>query len=162
MAALTINFTRGDHLADFDRIFAETAIPELAALLEQGTGMAQARAPVDRSFFRNSIGNEVVETSPSVITGQIRSSAEPIVVEVIENGRAPGRFPPLDVISAWAGRKLGAVDPKSRRSIAFLVARKIANEGIPGKFVFKNTFQEMQPLIQEMQQSVAAKVAARI
>jgi hypothetical protein len=162
MAALTINFTRGDHLADFDHIFAETATPELAALLEQGTGMAQARAPVDRSFFRNSIGNEVVETSPGVIAGQIKSTADPVVVEVIESGRAPGRFPPISVIEAWAGRKLGAIDPKNRRSIAFLIARKIATEGIPGKFVFKNTFQEMQPLIEQTSERVAAKVAARL
>jgi hypothetical protein len=162
MASLTITFERHDNLANFDALFSEVALGEVAALVETGTGMAQERAPIDRGFYRSSITNEVLETAPGVITGQIFSTAQPVVVETIENGRAPGRFPPIDVISAWVGRKLAVTDLKSRRSVAFLVARKIALQGIPGKFVFRNTLQAMQPLIQRTGETVASKVASKI
>jgi hypothetical protein len=161
MANVLITFTRGDNLARFDELFAEVAIPEVTALVEQGVGIAQGRSPIDRGFYRNSITSEVLTPSAGIVSGSVFSTADPIVVEVIENGRSPGRFPPLAVIEAWAGRKL-AVDPRRLRSVAFLIARKIATEGILGRFVFRETFREMQPLIERAQANVSAGIAARI
>ena len=49
-----------------------------------------------------------------------------------EEGRAPGKFPPINEIYDWlAYRKYGITydDDKQRRSIAYLIARKIAQEG---------------------------------
>lgn len=162
MASLTISFTRTDHLADFGAIFESVAVGELTALCEQGVGLAQARSPIDQGFYRNSITSKVTKAGDGVIEGQIYSTAAPIVVEVIENGRKPGRFPPVDIIRAWVGRKFAIADLKIRNSVAYLVGRKIAMRGIIGKFVFKNTFTEMQPQIQQASENVAAKVAARL
>lgn len=161
MTALTITFQRNDNLADFDEILAQAAIPELTALVEQGTGIARSKAPVDTGGFRSSITNDVQEISPSVIEGRVFSTADPVVVEAIENGRQPGTYAPVDLITAWTLRRL-APDAKSLRDVAYKVNRKIFLYGIPGKFVFRDTLQEMQPLIERAGENVAAKVAKAI
>lgn len=47
---------------------------------------------------------------------------------VLITGRAPGKFPPMDVIRGWVRRKLG-IPEEEVDSVAFLVARKIAEKG---------------------------------
>ena len=47
---------------------------------------------------------------------------------VLETGRKPGKRPPIDVIEAWVRAKPIASDI-SPRSLAFLIARKIGEEG---------------------------------
>lgn len=47
---------------------------------------------------------------------------------VLETGRKPGKRPPLSVIEAWVRAKPIASDI-SPRSLAFLIARKIGEEG---------------------------------
>ncbi len=46
----------------------------------------------------------------------------------LEFGRSPGSFPPVDVIREWVERKLGVSEDESK-GVAFVIARKIANEG---------------------------------
>lgn len=48
--------------------------------------------------------------------------------EQLEFGRRPGRFPPIDAIEAWISNK-GIQSEISTRSLAFLIARKIAQDG---------------------------------
>jgi hypothetical protein len=47
---------------------------------------------------------------------------------VLETGRKPGKRPPIDVIEAWVRAKPITSDI-SPRSLAFLIARKIGEEG---------------------------------
>jgi len=50
--------------------------------------------------------------------------------EYLTKGRTPGKFPPINVIRKWIDDK--GITPKdkiSKDSLAFLIARKIANEG---------------------------------
>ena len=50
-------------------------------------------------------------------------------VEQLVNGRAPGRFPPVEAIAKWIDDKgIQALDI-SVSSLAFLIARKISQEG---------------------------------
>jgi hypothetical protein len=44
-------------------------------------------------------------------------------------GRSEGKFPPLEPLRDWVEVKLGETDPKRIRAIAFLIGRKIANQG---------------------------------
>ncbi len=46
----------------------------------------------------------------------------------LEFGRRPGEFPPVDVIQGWVERKLG-VSKSESKGVAFVIARKIAEEG---------------------------------
>lgn len=44
-------------------------------------------------------------------------------------GRGPGKFPPALPIEDWVEEKLGISDIKQKRSVAFLIRRKIAKQG---------------------------------
>ena len=46
----------------------------------------------------------------------------------LQFGRSSGSFPPVDVIREWVERKLGVSEDESK-DVAFVIARKIANEG---------------------------------
>lgn len=48
--------------------------------------------------------------------------------EQLQFGRKPGKFPPIDSIEQWISDK-GITADIPVRSLAFLIARKIANEG---------------------------------
>jgi len=73
----------------------------------------------------NSIKSKVVET-PSLIIGTITANRSLLV---LETGRKPGKFPPVDSIRKWIVDK--GIVPKgiSVDSLAFLIGRKIAREG---------------------------------
>ncbi len=49
-------------------------------------------------------------------------------IGALDEGRPPGRFPPVDAIRDWVAQKLG-ISGNENNSIAYLVGRKIANEG---------------------------------
>lgn len=50
--------------------------------------------------------------------------------EQLVNGRAPGKFPPVDAIKKWIyDKNINIGDKISISSLAFLIARKIAKEG---------------------------------
>ena len=59
----------------------------------------------------------------------------------IENGRKAGKQPPINDILRWINKK--NIQPRerglSKRSMAFLIARKIGLQGIKGKGLLKNT-----------------------
>lgn len=67
-----------------------------------------------------------VETAP--LTGKIIGLK---YTEQLEYGRRAGGFPPIDAIEKWIEDKgIKAIDNKiSNRTLAFLIARKIAREG---------------------------------
>jgi len=160
MAELRINFTRNDKLAGFDQIFVEAAVPRMTALGEQGVALVQQGAPVDRSVFRNSITTSV-DVQPQAVSVSVFSQADPIVVNVIEDGRAPGTWPRLDAIRGWVARKLGVVG-KSLARVAYLVSRKIKERGIPGRHVFLNAFNNLRPQIDKTAEEITAEIAKRI
>lgn len=77
----------------------------------------------------------------------------------VENGRGPGRFPPIDKILEWVRVKpvIPYSDSRGRlpteEQLAFLIARKIANEGTEGRKVLYETVEELNryylPLLQQ-------------
>lgn len=48
---------------------------------------------------------------------------------VLETGRKPGKQPPIDVIEQWIDQKPVALRGITKRSLAYLIARKIGREG---------------------------------
>jgi hypothetical protein len=50
-------------------------------------------------------------------------------IEVLDRGRGPGRFAPVDNIRDWVRSKLGITEEKELKQVAFLVNRKLAREG---------------------------------
>ena len=88
-------------------------------------GEAAILAPTNTGALRQSIAT-VVDTRPPF----------PLFVEVgptvkygryVEFGRKPGKMPPVSALEPWVRLKLKAKNP---RAVAFLIARKIAAEGV--------------------------------
>lgn len=46
----------------------------------------------------------------------------------LDKGRSPGKFPPVQNLRDWVESKLG-LSSKESKSVAFLIGRKMANEG---------------------------------
>lgn len=77
----------------------------------------------------------------------------------VENGRKAGRFPPIDKILEWIRIKpvIPYTDSRGRlpteEQLAFLIARKIANDGTEGRKVLFETVDELNryylPLLQK-------------
>lgn len=161
MASLTINFERGDNLAQFAAIYQEEALAGAAVIGEEGVAMVIERSPIDRGFFRNSITNKVEVIALGVVECQVFSQLEPVVVNVIESGRSPGTFAPVEVIRAWVAR---VIRPPLNMiaTIGFLVNRKIKERGIPGKRVFQRAFDALQPIIKREVDGIGARIARRL
>ena len=77
----------------------------------------------------------------------------------VENGRKPGRFPPIDKILEWVRIKpvIPYSDSRGRlpteEQLAFLISRKIAEQGTEGRNVLAETVEELNnyylPLLQQ-------------
>lgn len=77
----------------------------------------------------------------------------------VENGRGPGKFPPIDKILEWIRVKpvIPYSDSRGRlpteEQLAFLISRKIAEQGTEGRKVLYETVEELNryylPLLQQ-------------
>lgn len=67
----------------------------------------------------------------------------------VENGRKPGKFPPPDKILQWIKMKPILPQPMANgklpteKQLAFLIGRKIANEGFEGTKDLEHTMEEV-------------------
>lgn len=77
--------------------------------------------------------------TPSLVNGTFQCSLSLAPHwKYVENGRRPGKFPPIDNILDWVKTKPQLARPNrldrkelAPKQLAFLVARKIATKGIP-------------------------------
>lgn len=89
--------------------------------------------------------------------------------QYVENGRRPGKFPPPDAILSWIRMKpvipTETYDGKlpTENSLAYLIGRKIAKEGIQGNHVFEKTKEDIIPEYQSMiEQAIEKDVVSMI
>ena len=83
----------------------------------------------------------------------------------VEVGRRKGRQPPIKPLVEWIIRKRLA-RPGRARHLAFMVARKIARTGTPGKFVFRRALPKIAKRVpvevdRAMTKEFARQAAAR-
>ena len=108
-------------------------------------GEAVILAPINTGALRQSITTEVdtqppfaswVAVGPTVNYGRF-----------VEHGRKPGRMPPISALEPWVRTKLKARNP---RAVAYIIARKIAAEGVEAQpFLFPAWF-EAQPAVKRI------------
>lgn len=87
-----------------------------------------------------------------------------------ENGRGPGRFPPIDAIKQWIQVKPVNPVPDARgkvpsvNQLAFLIARKIANEGTQGKHSLTKAMlsTEIDPIIENIKSILVEQIKQEI
>lgn len=124
-------------------------------------GLEESRNSINREgvlAMRKSLAiieTNVVSRTPVGVSGQLRQGwssqvrgtpleatfygkvMNPIVYGLpVEEGRRPGKMPPIAPIELWVIRKLGIVGADSR-GVAYLVARKIGRSGTKGAFMAK-------------------------
>lgn len=94
---------------------------------------AATLAPVDTGALAAALAE------PDVVVSRINPSEFNVLVQnlvdytdYVEAGRPPGRAPPPDKIEAWVVRNLG-LSGKDAKSVAYLIGRKIATQGIPAR-----------------------------
>lgn len=86
----------------------------------------------------------------------------------IEEGRGPGKFPPLDKIEEWIRIKPVAPYPDSRgkvpsnKQLAFLIGRKIAEEGTEGRHLLDNAIESTQDWMEIIEQAISKDIEMEI
>lgn len=100
--------------------------------------IASAALKVESAAKKNLTANGSVDTgnaraktlhslNPAEIEGVVKTAAK--YGAVIEFGRRPGTFPPVEPIRLWVRRKL-KVQAADVKGVAYLVGRKIKQQGI--------------------------------
>ena len=117
----------------------------------------------------------VVQGTPVGATGQLAHTVFPhleqnadIVTEIITNGPPADvysspvndgsrpHFPPFEALIPWVVKKFGAMDEKTARSIAFLIARNISRVGTMPRGQYDRAYQQ---LLEEAQGILERSVA---
>ena len=94
-------------------------------------------------------------------------------VRWVEEGRGPGRRPPMEPIRQWIrvkpvklrDRKTGRFQPltdSNVNSAAFLIARKIGREGTEGKEIFKRAVETYRPEIEALTKAMAKDITSYV
>jgi len=99
-----------------------------------------------------------VNASGDVIEGVLGSPAK--YGEPVEYGTKP-HFPPIEPIKYWVEKKLG-IGPEKSASVAFLIARKIAEKGTEGAYMFTNAWEENQGAIEAILDRIPDEVRRRL
>lgn len=75
----------------------------------------------------------------------------------IEEGRQPGKFPPIDSILSWIKRKNIPIGGKIKtpEQAAFVIARHIKNRGIPAKPYLNQSFEDDYSLADDLANALA-------
>lgn len=86
----------------------------------------------------------------------------------VEEGRAPGKFPPLGKIEEWIRIKPVSPYPDakgrvpSNEQLAFLIGRKIAEEGTEGKHLLQNAIDSTQDWMEIIEQAISKDIEIEI
>ncbi len=152
--------TAGKALADAS-VFAPKAMTALIAeITERARTNIVKRTPVGHSgVLRGGYSTEIRRRGKSAI-GIV---ANPIIYhDAVEEGRNAGKPPPTAALIPWVGSKLGIPLGTERRSVAFLVARKIGATGTePQKMVeegWDDTRKAIKPLLKQKGIRIVAKL----
>jgi hypothetical protein len=101
---------------------------DLASKLESGSYVGASKKKGKASLAE---GWDIIAPRKSTIGFEIGASivnrTPAALYRVV--GRSEGKFPPLEPLREWVEVRLGESDPKKIRAIAFLIGRRIANQG---------------------------------
>ena len=101
---------------------------------------------------------EELQKDDLVFTGQLRDSwrvtqdengnyyvgSTLLYAKVMNDGRLPGKAPPINALFPWVATKLGGSDIKQIRQKAFAVAQSIAKNGIEGRHYIQRAMFRME------------------
>lgn len=132
---------------------------ELLAAMTQGTLLVEREVkdgmPRVTGLTAASVASDAFSTPVGVI-GTVGSSQPSATF--LELGTKP-HMPPVEALVPWVKAVLG-VEPKRARSVAFLVARKIARKGTKPRRVFDNAAAATEGQVLRMFEDAAGRVSA--
>jgi hypothetical protein len=111
-----------------------------------------------RNANKNSSGNLIKSVDYKIIKRADETILQILAadyLQYVDEGRKPGKFPPLKALDKWIVRRgIAPRDKKgkfiSRASVKFLIARSIAKNGIKGIHVVRKTIDEVYSKKQEL------------
>ncbi|MBX9831655.1 MAG: hypothetical protein K2X78_01235 [Burkholderiaceae bacterium] len=134
---------------------------ELLAAATQGTLLVEREVkdgmPRHTGMTAASVASDAFSTPVGVI-GTVGSSQPSATF--LELGTKP-HMPPVEALIPWVKAVLG-VEPKRARSVAFLVARKIARKGTKPRRVFEKAAAATEGQVLRMFEDAAGRVAAHL
>jgi hypothetical protein len=77
---------------------------------------------------------------------------------VAQYGRGAGKFPPVDAMRTWVKRVLRVKGVREINSVAYLVGRKIAQNGTKAQLYNKKTVEQNQTMTETHMKAAAARV----
>lgn len=136
-----------------DRLISNEVLSEFLATLDEYAKKAE-------ELYKRKLTDKGVNASYKLLNSVetvVRRNDDEFIVSInledywyyVENGRKAGRFPPVSKILEWI--RVKPITPYSdsrgrlptEEQLAFLIARKIANEGTEGRNVLYETLDEL-------------------
>lgn len=110
--------------------------------------------PVNIGNLRGSLTQDI-RGEPVNLTGNVFTDV--IYGWPTEEGRKPGKMPPVDAIEYWVRRKLGVTSGESRQ-VAFMIARAIGRRGTKGVKMFERGLEKATPAIIQIYSSMVDRI----
>jgi hypothetical protein len=115
--------------------------------------------PVGASGLSGQGWSAAVERGIAAVRGVVSNPIDYALF--VDQGRAPGKQPPIAPIELWVRRVLGIGADESRR-VAFLVARAIGRRGTKGAHAVDKGIAAVRGIIELDFRGIPARVKARI
>ena len=136
-----------------DRLISNEVLSEFLATLNEYAEKAE-------ELYKRKLTDKGINASYKLLNSVetvVRRNDDEFIVTInlepywyyVENGRGPGRFPPIDKILEWIRIKpvIPYSDSRGRlpteEQLAFLISRKIAEQGTEGRNVLYETVDEL-------------------
>ena len=137
------------------KIYQEEMVAGVEKVLQWLWMKVIQKTPSTAGILRGSIKPSKVIAQKLNIRGTVGSPLQYALP--VEHGRRPGKMPNIDNIKEWMKTKMGLVDDKA----AYLIARKIMVQGIPGVEMFGKTHAEEKARVLGILNAAGAKTAQR-
>lgn len=161
MSSLHLTFAGLDALQRGFAQAPEVTRRELLASMTQGTLLVEREVkdgmPRVTGMTAASVASDAFAT-PMGVLGTVGSSQPSATF--LELGTKP-HMPPVEALIPWVKAVLG-VEPKRARSVAFLVARKIARKGTKPKRPFDKAIAATEGQVLRLFEDAARRVAAHL
>ena len=134
---------RHRRLSPFGKRLRESTFEQLYKFSLKYVREVKRKTPVNTGQLRASI--DILGYDKKRVFIKVGSNVKHAIY--VEFGRRKGKYPPVEGtrgLEYWVRRKLGYRGRRARQ-VAFLIARKIAKEGIKGKYMFTETLKQMKP-----------------
>ena len=154
---LTIRNQNGERLEPFAsfpaalRRAVERGLERATKLLERAVA-ANARTPLGAATtaplgeLARSLTREITQEAGRQVGSVFLAPPADQYGIFVEVGTRP-HWPPPAAIEGWVRRRLGVTSDRQARELAFLIGRKIARVGTPGRFLFERALEENQDRI---------------